>query len=371
MNELKAVTFEVADVEPSSIILNEQSIFEHFRDRALGWSHRGCTFIEGSLTNNPLLVAAHASFLNHYPLTLSPDVIWLTLVQGLSQHIEADSEALRHHFVSFPGKFTLRVESEGGINPWPDAIERFSEQIRRYLKPEAYELILSDFSTTTVHSRIASEVMLMAAMKSYFDYEAMCICGIPSITLEGTTKDWEQLRNKAQKLAEYGLEDWTQQLTPILGQFVEASQGRVDRAFWNDLYQYHEDQGGTAYEPRHSFSGWIGKLFPYLAGGSANPLLGGEAAAAYRAAASEPGDLFSGLFDEPMSQDDIPPVSVEEPESCRFPGLTIQAFPRGMASAPVLWSRREVSFNGGLLGTVQVRANKALKPVPGWLVTSE
>lgn len=389
MNDIRTTSFTVAEVEPSSVILNEQWITENYGDRLLGCPQRLSPYVEGSLTNNPLLVAAHQAFLKHYPLVLSPDVIWLTLLQGLSQHIESNAETLRHHFVAFPGKFSLKITSEGGVNPWPEAIDEFSQQIQRYLKPDAYQLILSDFSTTDVNARIASEVMLMAAMKSYFDYEAFCICGIPSVTLAGTTEDWQNLRSKAQRLGRYDLTHWSEQLEPILAQFVQASQGRVDPVFWNDLYQFHPDPSSTAYENRNSFSGWIGLLFPYLDDGSVNPMLGGEAAERYQNGANglagqdlfdgpglfddPPASRSGGLFDEPspnVSTGELydTPSSAPSPSLGKFPGLTIDRFPRGLAGAPVKWGSQKVSFYGGLLGAVQARADKALKPYPGWLV---
>ena len=84
------------------------------------------------------------------------------------------------------------------------------------------------------------------------------LCGIPAITLEGTTEDWEALAERAEAFAEFGLEAWIDLLRPILRQFVRASKGDVDPAFWRSLYKYEDQSGGPV------ITGWILGFFPYL-----------------------------------------------------------------------------------------------------------
>ena len=48
---------------------------------------------------NAFITAVHTAFSNHYPLVLSPDAIWLCIMQGLSMHINENSEKLRSYFV--------------------------------------------------------------------------------------------------------------------------------------------------------------------------------------------------------------------------------------------------------------------------------
>jgi len=43
---------------------------------------------------------------------LSPDIIWLAIAQGFSNHVNENSEALRKKFVDFDGKKTLTVFRE-------------------------------------------------------------------------------------------------------------------------------------------------------------------------------------------------------------------------------------------------------------------
>ncbi len=56
---------------------------------------------------HPFIGAAHLAFAHHYPLIISPDVVWLCLVQGLALHINHNREQFRHHFVDYLGKKIL------------------------------------------------------------------------------------------------------------------------------------------------------------------------------------------------------------------------------------------------------------------------
>ena len=127
--------------------------------------------------------------------------------------------------------------------------------------------------------RAASEIVLMGAMQKFFSYYGVTLCGIPEITLLGTTEDWKSVRDRASALAEYDLEWWTRELLPILDQFIAASEGRVDADFWKSIYKVQGGSGGPY------ISGWIVDLFPYLTKGHdgtqwrdapvRNPFLGG------------------------------------------------------------------------------------------------
>jgi hypothetical protein len=54
------------------------------------------------------------------------------------------------------------------------------------------------FSTTTPASRTASQLVLMDTFQRYFDYEVVCICGIPEITLAGTPEDFRDSRRRVE-----------------------------------------------------------------------------------------------------------------------------------------------------------------------------
>ena len=61
-------------------------------------------------TNAPLLNGFYTAHINHYPIRIKPDDIWLLIVQAFSNHVNANSEKLRNYFVNFDGKKELIVK---------------------------------------------------------------------------------------------------------------------------------------------------------------------------------------------------------------------------------------------------------------------
>ena len=207
--------------------------------------------------------AVHLAYSKHYPLVISPDDIWMCIVQGFAAHVNANAEKLRHLFVEHEGKKIIKVRRDDFVkgsleNPWPEVFSEFSAQIRSHIGDKTHDLLTPNFTTTGPVEKAAAEVVLMNAFKEYFDYRFCTLCGIPEITLRGTVDDWKQLRERALGLAQFDLQWWTDALKPILDQFVAASEGHVDKGFWSNLYKYNGGSGGPY------ISGWIVDLFPYL-----------------------------------------------------------------------------------------------------------
>lgn len=132
--------------------------------------------------------AVHSAFYDHLPLTLSPDMIWLTIAQGLANHVDQNAEELRNKFVSFEGKKDIVVTRENFVkgspdNDWEGVLPEFAEQIAANTKKGVAQLVECDFSTTTVVEKTVSYVTLMDAVQHYFTYRMVCGCGFPEITL--------------------------------------------------------------------------------------------------------------------------------------------------------------------------------------------
>lgn len=214
------------------------------------------------------IIRAYAS---HRPIVLSPDMIWLLISQGFSRYVNAHPEQLREQLVSHTGKMDLVVQTSEdlltGQPDWAKLLDGFNAQIKENTKGDLAKTITADFSTTGATERIASEVTLMETVKSYFEYIIMRIsCGIPTVTLKGTPQDWQRVLDKTQQLKPYGLEAWTESLTPILKEFVLAAQGNPNRKFWQSMVKQErpDELEGGACNPNNptEIDGWLLKLFP-------------------------------------------------------------------------------------------------------------
>jgi len=205
----------------------------------------------------------------HHPFVLSPDMIWLLIEQGFANHINNNSEAMRHLFVRHQGKADLVIRRSlvNNTGDWEDLFATFAKQIGRQTKPELVELLTADFSTTTSVSRAVSQITIMEATKSYFNYIVSSpLCGIPYVILEGTPEDWQKVLNKAHELRKYEMGWWMDEVEPVLEKLVEASNGVNDNDFWMRMIRVHPKELGymTAdREPDSIVDGWILKFFPY------------------------------------------------------------------------------------------------------------
>jgi hypothetical protein len=217
----------------------------------------------------------YMAYSDHRPFVLSPDMVWLLISQGFAQHVNNNSEQLRHYFVSYSGKTTLTVRNDNiklndPNSPWEKVFPEFTGQIDAAIGSDLSKTLTADFTTTNITSRVASQITMMEAMKPYFEYVVMRVgCGIPRITLEGTPDDWRKVYMKANQLRKYDLEWWIDELNPLLQEFINASEGKVDRDFWQTMFKYHSQK---KYGAPNIIDGWMVKFFPYDKKGHRNNL---------------------------------------------------------------------------------------------------
>ena len=364
-------TFAVSEVSPSTQPLETVPVARALAERLGERSFEGNgvqtreAVIEGSDANqdrlvrthswnatHPVLEAVHTAFAQHYPLALSPDDVWLCLAQGFALHVEANAEALRSRFVRHEGKLELELRRDHFVmgspdNDWKGCFAEWSDAIAAHIGKKR-DLVVASFSTTGPIERAASELVLMSATRSYFDFGVMTMCGIPAITLLGTVEDWRAIRRRAEVFAEFDLGAWVRVLLPILDQLVAAADGRADRAFWRSIYKRNTRSGGSF------VTGWINVLFPYLAVSHVDA--GGRRHAPRivpnRCARNWPHELDGD-----------------------FEGTTLGSFPRGMSDVPLTWNyfgvRFPMTLSGGFVGFAQDPQTLAVQPAIGWTVQEE
>ena len=226
----------------------------------------------GNYGRNPFFKGMIDAFADHRPVVLSPDVIWQLICQGFANHVNRNPEEMRHLFVDHEGKIDLVVESGEELytgNPdWHGIVSEFANQISQNTKDGVAELMAQPFSTTGPDELMASQVVLMKTVESYFEYIVIYFsCGIPSITLTGTPQDWQSILDRTHQLEKYGLGWWVDELDPILKEFVKASKGKPNADFWKSIvkkYRPGEMRGaGCGFDESTELDGWFLKFFPY------------------------------------------------------------------------------------------------------------
>ena len=221
-----------------------------------------------------LIAGLILAYKNHYPITISPDMIWLLILQGYSRFMEKYSELVREKYVNFKGKKILGVERLG-IFPetatkeeWKGIIQEFTQKIEDNVGKEVVSNLQADFSTTNSVILTTSQVSIMSAMKQYFIYKVlMGGCGISSITLEGSVEDWEKIKSRLEFLSDKAMKWWTKHLIPIIENIIKTKKYYQENIEINDkLIEFWKGMirlkgKGDMYDP-HMINGWIVKFIP-------------------------------------------------------------------------------------------------------------
>ena len=324
------------------------SLADSLRDRTgLGYEAAACNL--GDLIwhkNHPFVYAVHAAYAGHHPLALSPDDIWLCITGAFGMHVNLHAESLRDRLFAHQGRPTIQVRRDEFIpgvpyNDWSGVFAEFADKLAE-LNGEIAQLVVADFSTTAKVERGVSQIVLMSAMQPYVRYELLTLCGIPQITLLGTPEDWKSVRERASRLAQYDLEDWTAALLPILNEFVEASEGRANPDFWRSLYKLVDGSGGPY------VSGWINTLFPYILTNSSG----------YGPSSEVMHNPFLSTWSAPAEPGKYGPVASQ--------------FPWALSRVAFEWTfqvgSQKMEFAGGFVGVSQNPDTLALRPAIGWAV---
>ena len=234
-----------------------------------------CSFGKDNLVymdKDPFYRMMITAFAEHRPVKISPDDIWLLICQQFGEYVKQNAEQLRGKFVNHHGDMDLFVESSKDLfakdADWQSVMDDFTKQIGKNTKGNIANILKADFSTTGPTEHIASEITMMKTVKPYFNYIVGYVnCGIPSVTLEGTPEDWQKVMDKTKALSQYGLEWWIRDQEVILKEFVKASEGHADQAFWQNMVMKTRPgeirTGGCSGSTDNKLDGWFLKFFPF------------------------------------------------------------------------------------------------------------
>ncbi|MBP0044673.1 MAG: DUF4419 domain-containing protein [Roseofilum sp. SBFL] len=345
------ISFSVDQVEQATELLPTQEAKSQFERQlekpVLAFSHDDRFQTVSARYNHPLAhgihplaFAVHLAFSEHRPLLLTPDIIWITIAQGFAHHVNNHAEELRDRLVSHSGKETLTIEVfdiPKQADEWSKAVHQWTLLIRNRVGAELYHLLECSFSTTTPNALTASRIVMMDTFRQYFDYEMLCICGIPKITLLGTVQDWQSICDRVRMMAKYNLTWWTDRLLTICEEFVKTASGKPSLSFWQQIYKpqalYADDV----------ITGWLADLFPYLLDQVTN-------------APSMPNPILA------IARSDI---TVNK-------GISPRLLPLGLSQVPLklTFNQKEYSLEllAGFIGVCQHPDEGTLSPEVGWAV---
>jgi hypothetical protein len=287
--------------------------------------------------------------------------------------------------VGHEGKKSLLVVDPTGTGPatmnWPCGFAGFADQIGNAIGAPALELLTAGFSNSTNNDIMASQITLMDAMQSYFEYEMLGGCGIPWMELQGTVDDWHALRAKAAglrafdvgdltataggRMAAYGYKTtlkgglgvWLDALLPVLDKLAEAAGGAPDADFFGAVCNVSGGSGSVG-EP---ITGWVSVFYPFDCDGNATKGEGWR-------------EVFEHTRAAGGADDALATATARKRGGLIFSGITLDKIPTGLSQAPVsltviglptVWPLR---FIAGPTTMHQVAQDGALEVRCGWAV---
>ena len=289
--------------------------------------------------NHPVLQGFVDAYKNHRPITISPDIIWILIIQAFSNHVGANAEALKPMFVNFDCQKEIKVDRQDldFYQMTSEDYEReifpyFVNQISEFTGKSIIDTITPNFTTTTTVSLAVGQLSIMSAMKNYFKYKlSLGGCGFPYVTIEGSLEDWQKINLKLNELKKYKFEWYTDRITKVVNQIIETKKGNVDIKFWKEMIRFKEPDG--SYSPDY-VDGWFTKFFAY--------------------------DYYGEIIEGPIFETTALPM-----ELLSVPFI-LKIIPPGKKEEDV----EEIKYEmlAGFVGMTQNKTNGSLKPEIGWLI---
>ena len=243
---------------PQENLTNETKIFYAYSDSI-------SPFVEKRSKTSSFLDVVSLAYANHYPMEISPDDIWLMILDGFRLHVKNNRKTLKNRFVA-PGADTVILIVDNSLtyksthNEWFWTIANLYESLLSKLPKKTGNPLKTKFSTTSPVDNNISGTMVMAVASEYYSYHVWTTCGIPKIKIKGTKEDWILLKDSFNKLAvQLNMKWWAKGLNPVLDEFIKVFDGKINLEHWRSIYKYYKPQGCGS----PSFDGWISRFLPY------------------------------------------------------------------------------------------------------------
>ena len=242
------------------------------------------------MTEHPVLTAYYTAFLEHYPVIVSPDILWMLILEGFNRHVSLNSKKLKSKFVKKNDDKIVIVQQPKGdksINKVSaqrqgDIFTEFIQQSKEYIDGTVLHLFTPYFSTTTEDIEYSCQLSIMSIILPYvtfvkkFNSRGFCgACAFPYIKLQGTLQDYKQLKLKVEGLKGYLIDDWLKKISLIIDKIIETKKGNIDKKFWDNMItnkkrvykdimskEVPDAHEAKKYEKIEIF-GWIFDFFPF------------------------------------------------------------------------------------------------------------
>jgi hypothetical protein len=199
----------------------------------------------------------------HQHFVMRPEDVWFTILNQLNFYLtnRRNNPEVRDRIAY---RDYVDISSYNWLNIWPETNKVVKREFKQWLKANwtTYSFIQPNFTTTTYNDRTVANLIGMGSKNNTsLGYStSLCGGGMPSVTLLGTERDWQDLLLKLDNFVDFGpqLADYSKVLRPILSRFVKSftdPNAMNVRQFWDDAV----DSGSKRRDclETGSITGWI------------------------------------------------------------------------------------------------------------------
>ena len=261
------------------IPVNQGGFTEYFKDKSKEGTNAKKIFYAYSDSTSPFIRKSSSkemSFINlvarayarHNSIEINPDDIWLTILNGIRLHVKNNRDSLKDRFVSPGADTAIEIRNDSLLlnityEKWHGVIADLFDSLQEKIPVETGEPLNVKFSTTSPIDYNISRSLVIAVASEYYTYTWAVACGIPQIKVNGTKLDWSLLKDSFNKLASrLNLEWWVKELNPILDEFINVFDGKINLIHWRSIFKKVFEESGC--DRRITVDGWITKFYPYI-----------------------------------------------------------------------------------------------------------
>ena len=352
---VNGITFNVSSVKPADSLLKTYPVKDMMELKI----EKKISFLPDEHKNERLIYTRDNGFIEtlqycydeHRPLKLSPDHIWTLICQATSIHINQHYDSLKNIIFTDEKKEELIIRNDSLANNaryWGTLIKDFCNETKNHTRNDLYDFFVPNFSTTTPVQTTVYQITLLESYKKKFSYVGETGCGIPQITIMGNKEDWIWIFDHLSDLDKLGLTWWGKELRPIIKEFINVFDDKINVSFWDSIYKDAAEYGAFY------ISGWIIKFFPYL---------------------PTTGEDFLGYTSEGKGKYEL--VYRLNPylhgNDYKLSTLGTESFPSGLSQIDIKWinyfnrTTKKMEAYSGFFGVKQSQ-DKTLEPFISWLV---
>ena len=352
---VNGVTFNVSSVKPADSLLKTYPVKDMMELKI----EKKISFLPDEHKNERLIYTRDNGFIEtlqycydeHRSLKLSPDHIWTLICQATSIHINQHYDSLKNIIFTDEKKEELIIRNdslENNARYWGTLIKDFCNETKNHTRNDLYDFFVPNFSTTTPVQTTVYQITLLESYKKKFSYVGETGCGIPQITITGNKEDWIWIFDHLSDLDKLGLTWWGKELRPIIKEFINVFDDKINVSFWDSIYKDAAEYGAFY------ISGWIIKFFPYL---------------------PTTGEDFLGYTSEGKGKYEL--VYRLNPylhgNDYKLSTLGTESFPSGLSQIDIKWinyfnrTTKKMEAYSGFFGVKQSQ-DKTLEPFISWLV---